>query len=243
MAGEGSSDHSDAITKSFDQYEYVAVIVPGAALLLGLHMVWPEHLALTADREITLGTFGMFVIAAFVVGQILRAIGDLAEKGFWWLFGGMPTEWVLEDIPNLVGPSPVQEFKPKLLDEDQTKRLNASLKLNKPIDRKNYNSDEWQAETRQIYSKVRQAGQSGRIDAFNRTLGMMNGLTVALVLIALAFGIKALCSAPAWQHPALFAAVALVLAALTLYRFYIFGKLYGRELFVQFLALKPEQRA
>lgn len=220
-----------AITKSFDQYEYIAVITPGATLLLGLALVAFEKLPWTGEKDIGLGFLGMFLIAAYVTGQFLRAIANGIEWAFWKCCGGMPTDWVAQD-------------KQSLLDGTQKARLQDQLKtlLGAPIEWSALRADpeKWRGITRQIYAKVSVAGRSFRIDAFNRSYGMMLGLTVALLALA------ALC----WTHPWLdlswparskyIGGLALALAALTLYRAYLFGVSYGRELFVQFLELPPK---
>jgi hypothetical protein len=68
------------ISQYFDQYAYVAVIAPGAALLFGLLLVWPGIFPDGASSETSLGALGVFLIAACIAGQILRAIGDVAER-------------------------------------------------------------------------------------------------------------------------------------------------------------------
>jgi hypothetical protein len=44
--------------KTFDPYEYVAVIAPGAVVALGLATEWPELRSLLADRGLTVGASG-----------------------------------------------------------------------------------------------------------------------------------------------------------------------------------------
>lgn len=219
------------ITKSFDQYEYVAVITPGATLLLGLVLVAFEKLPLTGEKDIGLGFLGMFLIAAYVTGQFMRALGNGIEWALWELRGGLPTDWVVHD-------------KQTLLDETQKTRLGERLKalLDRDVVWTSYGQDpeKWRGITRQVYAKVSAAGRSSRIDTFNRSYGMMLGLTVALLVLA------ALC----WTHHLLGLSwpsrattigwLAVALAALTLYRAYLFALSYGRELFVQFLELPPK---
>lgn len=265
MAEQGESNKLSAITNSFDQYEYVAVIMPGAAFLFGLMIALPGRLPWTVDKDFSLGLLGIFLVAAYVAGQILRAIGDVVENPFWQRFGGQPTTWVL--APNKAEAKAGdggQSKKRGLLDPDQTTQLETRLKALTGGSRDfRYYAEperrgEWQAVTRRIYATVYKAGQSARVDAFNRTGGLMIGLTVALAATGLLLWTEALWRsgliAPLasettdvhgllisglshLQELALFGAIALTLAGLTLYRFYVFGILYGRELFVQFLDL------
>jgi hypothetical protein len=234
--GQKGSPQLGGVAGGFDQYEYVAVIIPGATLLFGALVALPGRLPWVFDKDFGLGGLGVFLVASFVTGQILRAVGDVAERAFWRCFGGQPTEWVLNN-------------RRELLDDEQRKALMRRLKSLKWVDDdySYYGSHrkKWQAITRQIYAKVLEAKRSARIDAFNRTLGMMNGVTIALAAIALLCWIKAARHAALWPPAisgplALFpaaGALALILAGFTLYRFYSFGVLYGRELFVQFLEL------
>jgi ABC-type multidrug transport system fused ATPase/permease subunit len=224
---ETASGQIGAITQSFDTYEYTAVIIPGATLLVGLLIAFQDAFPSAFNKDLTLGAFGMFLVAAYVVGQVLRAIGDLAEKRLWDMRGGQPTEWVLND--NDVH---------KLLDASQRAQLTQAVRelLASPtLNLSDYaeKKEEWQAVTRRIYAKVSGLGRSARIDAFNRTFGMMNGITIAFLVLAVIFLIEAALSGKPWFL--LFAVLAVAFAAVTLNRFFQFGKYYGRELFVQFL--------
>lgn len=234
--GEKSSDIIGAITKGFDQYEYVAIIVPGLALLLGVSIAAPGRLPWTFDKDLTIGAFGIFLIAAYIAGHVLRAIGDVAERYFWRMCGGQPTEWVLN--PN---------DKHQLLSGAQRQKLQTAvqplLAKTQPtpeIPLSDYQSKlgEWQGVTRSIYAKVSQAGRAGRIDVFNRTLGMMNGVTIAFGLVGVLFAIKSYRAGAFQSQTTLLSALAFIAAAFTLRRFYAFGTYYGRELFVQFLEVQ-----
>ena len=75
-----------------------------------------------------------------------------------------------------------------------------------------------------------------RLNAFNRTHGMMSGLTVALAVIGVAALVRG--QFDGWPRvDILYAATALVLAWLSWWRFYRFGKAYARDLLVQFIEL------
>jgi hypothetical protein len=227
----GKSDAIGAITKGFDQYEYVAIIVPGLALLLGLSIALPGRLPWTFDKDLSVGAFGIFLIAAYVSGHVLRAIGDVAEPRFWKCCGGLPTEWVLNDKHKLLGDLQKQKL---------AKAVQSLLAVADEIVLSNYDSKrvEWQGITRQIYAKVSDAGHTARVDAFNRTLGMMNGVTVAFVVVGFLFAAKSYRAGVFSSETTLFSALAFIAAAFTLHRFYIFGILYARELFVQFLEIQ-----
>lgn len=243
--GKPKSNPVAEFTKSFDQYEYVAVITPGATLLFGLLLIWPKILPDDALSETSVGTLGLFVIAAYIAGQILRAIGDVAEREYWYRrHGGMPSEWVLYTSPTpaqfLLEPAQQQKLR-----ERATVLFNADfsqLELT-PTEQKPQHyakCDKWQAVTRQIYTTVRNAGKSFRVDAFNRTYGLMVGITIAMAVIAV---IGLIASPAAGPRALLVAVLAALIACFTAYRAYVFGKLYARELFVNFIDLPPSATA
>jgi hypothetical protein len=228
---EKDSGQFGAITKSFDQYEYVAVITPGATLLLGLALVAFEQFPWTSEKDIGVGLLGLFLIAAYVTGQFLRAIGDGLDWLLWKSLGGMPTDWVVQP-------------KQSLLDDAQRaklqSRLGSLLEQKVTLDDFSSQPEKWRGITRQIYAAVSAAQRSARIDAFNRSYGMMIGLTVALLVLGILCCTYHLFDL-SWPDRARYVgALALALAALTLYRAYLFGKSYGRELMVQFLELPPK---
>jgi hypothetical protein len=222
------------ITKSFDQYEYIGVVIPGATLLFGLLLIWSEPFRASISKDFSLGSLGLFVIAAYVVGHIVRALGDLLEAVFWACFGGMPTDWAPDN-------------KRHLLDDNQREALKLhlrSLLKKKDLTLEQYkdNRQEWRAIIREIYAAVARAKMSARVDVFNRTYGLMIGITMADIIIGLVLVVQvALCDAanlPVPERTAISIAImAFVVAILTMHRAFLFGRSYARELFVQFLEL------
>jgi len=244
------SDQANGLAKSFDQYEYVAVITPGAALLLGLLLTFPGILPGKSDSDIGLGALGIFLVAAYVAGQILRAIGDVAEKKLWRYVGGMPTEWILRpDLAERIKQLRWHKWLPdigSLLDKQQEHDLKARVDklFNVKFDefvvtdddasKREKKFDDWQAITRRIYTTVLAAKKNARVDAFNRTYGMMVGITVALAITSAALWVQALVTDDLKR--ALLGVLAFIVANFTMYRAFVFGKLYARELYVSFLA-------
>src|SRR5271168_5295973 len=64
---------------AFDPYEYVGVIAPGAVVAVALFAVWPEAKTALLIKGFSLGEFGLFLIYAFVLGQLVQAFGNLIE--------------------------------------------------------------------------------------------------------------------------------------------------------------------
>lgn len=210
---------------SFDAYEFIAVIAPGSVLVAVLMLLWPEARGFLADKSVSIGDLGVAVIAAFVIGHMVQALGAAIEWVFWKPFGGRPTEWVLK--PSW-----------KLIDDEQRTRLTAAVSRfeGKPVDLAACDHAAWEGLTREIYARVQAAKRTGRIDVFNRTYGLMRGLCAAFLTAAAIFAV-ARSGQPLWWQ------ASLVLSAVSLARMCQFGISYGRELFVQFLALDEPPKA
>lgn len=242
MAETGEKDEKDTaggFSKSFDQYEYVAVITPGAALLLLIAWLWPQSIPWSKETEVTLGTLGILLITAYVAGQVLQSVVEMPVRFVWRLFRGMPSEWILSSDTSLLNADQMNTVFNRAGAED-----GATYKIvgTDGCCARRRKFELWQAVTRRIYIKVAAAKKSGRVDAFNRTYGMMLGLTAvfafgAAVLARRYFGIG--------DSRTLYEAIGLlVLAGLTLARAYAFGKLYARELYVSYLdATEPAAAA
>ena len=202
----------------FDQYEYVGVIAPGVALLLGVLYLAPDLV-----KQFHLGKDGLDIVglallllAAFVVGHLLQGIGEFVELIIWRLLGGWPTEWVLRKKSNL-------------LSEGQRNELHRLLKEKLRVDIDGtVNRKEWWVWTRQIYLAVRKANVNQRIDAFNRTYGFCRGLGAAflvLLVIVIALG-------QGWSIAALVFGLGAIIAFV---RMVAFGISYGRELMLAYI--------
>src|SRR5260370_12141379 len=64
------------MSATFDVFDYLAYIVPGTVFLFALMWLSPSLKAPFVEEEIDLGSFGVFVIMAFVAGQLLLAISS-----------------------------------------------------------------------------------------------------------------------------------------------------------------------
>lgn len=71
----------------FDRYEFVAVALPGAALLLGLLYLFHEQvsaklhsLGVKEPFGASFQALGIFVVASFIAGHVLQAVAHYAEK-------------------------------------------------------------------------------------------------------------------------------------------------------------------
>jgi hypothetical protein len=235
LDGEGHSNRQegsapDISWQKFDVYEFVAVISPGAALLVGLSFIYPDADSLLKAHDVSLGEFGLILILAYIGGHVMQAIGNTVERVYWWLAGGMPTDWP-------------RTGKHELLALDQEKQLQHDIPLKLRLTTYKVSSSltrgEWAAIVQQMASVVSAAGRSRRLDAFNRTYGLFRAVTTVL-LVLFALNLAAHGVAPALAHWEIQAALLSAIAA-SVYRMQRFARSYARELFVQFLHVTPQR--
>jgi hypothetical protein len=205
-------------TKAFDAYEVIGVITPGAVVAMLLTQQWPEFRALLGSEGLSVGGLGFFVIAAFVLGHLTQALGNLVD-GLVWAIPGIPTAWVRSPTQTLISPSQRDQIQAKVA----VMEPNAS-DISK-IDRRS-----WRSISGRMFARVNAAGRSGRIDVCNRTYGLSRGLAAAFLAAAawLAFDAQALTTE---------ALVAAALAAAAILRMRRAGIHYARSLFLEFVDL------
>lgn len=156
--------------KIFDAYEYVAVVAPGALVSLGLLTTLPALKPLLGDKP-SLGEFGLFLIVAFAVGHGVQAFGNLWEALLWRCFG-RPTDAVLRPGAKLLTPAQL----------DALARCASEMEGRELVFRE-ISRTEWRMVVMRAYSRVRAADAAQRVDAFNRTYGLLRALSVAFLLL------------------------------------------------------------
>ena len=212
--------------KTFDFYEFVGVLTPGAVVLYTVSKIAPSTGFFINVSDFTVGDLGLFVILAYVVGHLVQTVGNVLETIFWKPFGGMSTNWVLNPNCKLLSGAQIASIPGQL---QQT----TSIDLQKPLSE--MTSREWFPITRQIYAAVSAAGLAQRADTFNGNYGMFRGISAAFLLCAVL-------NAVVYGHTGWPMTLGLLGAAiLALIRMHRFGSHYARELFVQFLQIKPEK--
>lgn len=92
------------VAKTFDPYEVIGVITPGAVMAMMMAVQWPAFRTLLGAEGLSLGGLGMFLLAAFVIGHLIQALGNLIE-GLFWLLPGMPSAWVRNPRQRLLSPA------------------------------------------------------------------------------------------------------------------------------------------
>lgn len=207
------------MNSKFNPYEIIGVVAPGGVLLFGVMLLFPSLKPIATGQGFSLGDLGVFVILAYVAGHMIQALGNLLESTFWLPFGGMPTAWVNCE-------------KPRLLDASQHERLRKILETKYPRSGPSYSY--WAGIVREIYSEMQRAGRVERVDAFNRTYGLLRGVSAAFLTLA---PLVLLWASAEWRIALLLLAAAVICA----YRMHRFGRWYARELFVEYLlANRPD---
>lgn len=204
---------------SFDAYEYVGVIIPGALPTLAASLLIPEVSSVISSEGVELGTLGIFLIMSFVVGHVVQLIGNWIET--------------IEDMLGLGKDALVLSETRRPMHVDRWQRFLSVLRSEGIIDRGELNSSSWQGTRKEVYAALQADKRTQRIDAFNRAYGMCRGmvagtiLTVGLILIL-----------GGTEHQSL-ALIIFVLLTVPLYvRMRRFSRHYFTEIVSQFLALK-----
>ena len=188
--------------------------------MVGILLLFPGLQTYVPTTNISVGGFGIFLILAYVGGHLVQAIGNALETIWWKLWGGMPTDWVWQGKRTLLSAAQMTALG----------ELTKKLGLGGSVDTKAMPSSAVSAMTRQVYALVASEGRAGRVDVFNGNYGLMRGIASALLFVA------CLIMATDFRNWVVALAV-LGGAAISVYRMHRFGRLYARELFVQFLVL------
>jgi hypothetical protein len=221
----GEAKESDS-TKYFDYYEITGILAPGALFLFGMSRIFHESSFHLQTKDMTVGDFGLFAILSYAAGHLIQIAGNILERVWWFIWGGYPSSWVRSKKP----------FLRKIISLEQKTELVTKIKelLGKGIDFNEIKRSDWHSRFRQIYGLVAKAKLSQRADSFNRTYGMLRGMTVVLLLIAATLFWK---QGYAIDHTQ---KLLLIASAASLLRMHLFGRDYAREVLVQFLNVKPE---
>lgn len=211
--------------RQFDFYEFVGVIVPGAVFLTGVALAWPDGSPLERIGDLSIGGLGLGVILAYAAGHLVQAVGNMVEKAWWWAWGGMPSDWPRSGSHTLIAPHQVSQLEERV----RTLLHQPDFKLS-PTGR-----HDWYSIVRQVYAAVAGDSRSSRVDVFNGNYGLCRGLAASFLTLIPSV---ALIHWPGWGMVAGLA----IAAGIALYRMHRFGVHYGREVFVQFLAIREDRK-
>ncbi len=214
------------MTKFISAYEYGAVIGPGALLLYGVMLMAPQSASMLNSSGLTLGDLGVFVLLSFVIGHVVQAVGNVLESIIWRVSGGWPTQRIL--MGRAIG-------KSNRLSDAQRDAIRLSLARALRYDVSFGDDASWDVLSRAMYAQVSKAARAARIDSFNRTYGMLRGVTVVLLGLSIASLILG-------KGPPTLGVIALLASVATLIRMLRFAGSYASELIVEYVALTdPDQ--
>lgn len=209
--------------KQLRYYEVAAVIVPGAVLLLAANLLWPGYMDGIPKLDISIGGLGIFVIIAYVAGQLLQSLGNLLESIWWWLRGGWPQDRIAKGNNYLLSDRQLKSLKGRIASDFGYADITFEKKLV---------AKEWRPVFRQIYAAVQAAVRDERAYIFNSEYGMFRGVVAACLLaVAMTFYVRG------WDDGKPIAGAFAAVSLLAGYRMNRFAELYATETLVQFLAL------
>ena len=202
------------------------MIVPGAVILSGFLLISPSLVGWLENQGVSIGTLGIFVILAYAAGHLVQAVGNLLEQCVWWVTGGRPTNWP-------------QSGRKCILTDSQCARLLVGIRKRgwvKVDSLSDVAPCEWAGVVSEITHAIRASRTTARLDAFNRTYGMLRGLAAALLVVLVCALVSSRGSiATYWRID-----VALcLLITLALVRMQRFSRHYATEVFTQFLSDCP----
>ena len=209
--------------KEFSFYETVGVIAPGMVTIVGMVIMFApdKGKAIMTVLDVSVGSLGMILVLAYVVGQLLQAVGNAIENIWWKCWGGMPTDWLRSRKRELIAPSQrtLLESRIQVIVNDPTFAI------------ANMTDKHWYAITRQVYATVATANLNTRIDIFDSNYGLCRGISAGLFILLLT---SVIVNWRDWRSAMLIA----ILVGVSIYRMHRFAERYGREMFVQFVNLK-----
>jgi hypothetical protein len=215
--------------KELSLYDMLGVLAPGAVVTVGIVTLFPESAAVLANKSLTVGEFGIVLLASYVVGNLVAGLGNFLERAYWKVRGGNPTDCAIRTGCTIIQAREHQSLQERL----QTKRLiqaDEHLTDLQPRD--------WKGITRRMYLDLESRKATRRIDLFNAQYGMNRG--IAAGFIALAAMVIFHAGLAAWRIELILAAC----TALACYRMERFSRYYTGELLRGYInvgeSTKPE---
>jgi hypothetical protein len=215
--------------KDLSFYDQMGILFPGAVLLIGLSVLFPElKAAVGAGGGVSLGDLGLFLVVAYVLGHLVAAAGEYLEKVVWARDGGMPSNWL--NKPDFLWDGAVARIQAKL-----EKRLKIKRDIPK-LDQEGVQKIFWP-----IYQDtLTQETGTNRITTFNGVYALSRGLAVALLALALMLPILTYFPArtvPDWPY---WSVGLVAVAAIFIHRMRHFGRFFAKEVYRVFTQLPDD---
>lgn len=210
---------------SFDQFEIVAYLAPGAIVLIAYAAIWPITKPPYGDATIAVA----FTVASYAVGRIVGAVAAALQAMLFRQRG-----------PRALGGRPSGGWLLDRLAEDQIERFIILLqtRLVRTIPKEGIGAlqtREWNTISRQIYVDVGANSGASRVDIFNRLFNFYRGLGMSVVVIACMIFARAL-QVHNWSLLT-YVAIPGALALVCISQMRSFNRLYTSELLQRFLLL------
>jgi hypothetical protein len=167
----------------FDAYDYVGYIVPGAVLLLCLMYVFPELREQFGQTKLEISEIGIFLIVAFVAGQLLHQIAHVTDGGILNRRYASETFFSKSQKLQLVS----LEDRNRIL-QVVNKNFGIAQVCKAGFDPITDGGDDkriWSDVIKRMYIDIRDKKLNDRIDIFNRGEGLMLALGTAFCLLIL----------------------------------------------------------
>lgn len=155
---------------SFDQFDLVAYLAPGAIVLIGLAVAFNAPKPPYGDATLAVA----FVFLAYAVGHIVTSMGGVLQYTLRRLFRKRVPKWPLPHI----GEDQLPRFK---------SLITVRLSRNDPAKLFPDDARRFGHLARQLYADVAANGRAGRIDVYNRLGSFYRGMTVSLLVISIGF--------------------------------------------------------
>lgn len=206
--------------KQLNLYDMLAVVAPGAVLVIGLSHLFPALGVLLASKELSLGDLGLVLLSSYVAGNLLSPISHFVQAVWFKSRGGSYT-------------SRIQKKNSGILHQTEIEALNRKARkysmLKEDEDIHGISASHWEALTRQIRAFLANRGSVDRVEIFNAHYGLNRGLAAALLVIIIAVG---LCK---WAEGLPAIGGLFVGLCLAIYRMNDFGRYYATELMRHFI--------
>lgn len=199
----------------FDGFEFAGLIAPGGVVVLALALLYGAR---TPTFDSLLGTVSL-VTAAYVVGDLVAALGNVSEKGLGPLRLWPPDPGSLDEDAWI---------KKKYLVASQRERLKHFLRTKLGCNGLGDGDVERRMVVKQMQISVLGGAGGQRVESFNGLFNLSRGLTVSFFIVGV------LCVFSGRYVAVLASAIA---CGLTRFRCGKFKDTYARELIQQFLSL------
>ncbi len=151
--------------KDFSFYEFVGIIVPSTILLYGIQVIFEFVYQKQLVDFSKIGETAIFIVICYGVGHILQSLGNICERIVWYIFGGMPTNWLTKK----------NRFGKTLFDNPLNQRIEDKVKLKFGAGINDYG--------RLTYNFIFQKEKTARIDIFNGNYSLFRGLSISFLLM------------------------------------------------------------